>query len=113
MARPSLPLGTWGKVRQHKLPHGGYRAIAHYRDYDGVTRPVERSAATPAVARNRLLEALRDRERISRDGAITSETKVSAVAEIYFAELVKSDKATRTKQDYRGAWERYLVAPLG
>lgn len=113
MARPPLPLGTWGKIRTYPLETGGCRATALYKDYDGVARPVERVGSSAAKARNNLLEALRDRARVSRDGDITVDTKVALVAEMYFAELGRSDKATRTKQDYRGAWNRYLAKPLG
>jgi integrase len=111
MARPTLPLGTWGKVRTQKA-RGGYRAIANYRDFDGVTRPVERNGTSASRARTRLLEAMRDRERISRDNAISADTKVDIVAEIYFAELGRSEKAIRTKQSYRYAWTAYLSKPL-
>ncbi|MEU3624087.1 tyrosine-type recombinase/integrase [Amycolatopsis coloradensis] len=74
---------------------------------------MERNGATKTKAENNLAEALRDRSRAFLDGEITPDTKVSAVAEIYFAELDRSDKAIRTKQDYKGAWKRYLKKPLG
>ncbi|MFE3179074.1 tyrosine-type recombinase/integrase [Amycolatopsis sp. NPDC059090] len=107
-----MPLGTWGKVRTYTLTTGGHRATALYKDYDGVTRPVERRGDSAAKATNALLEALRDRQRAAGDAEITAETKMSAVAKMYFAKLEASDKATRTKQDYRGAWDRYLERPL-
>jgi len=110
--RPPLPLGTWGKVRTFELEGGHWCAVARYKDYDGIARPVERVGETKSKAVNSLLEALRDRAQASRDGEIVPDTKVAAVAEIYFAELDRSDKATRTKQDYRGAWKRYLQGPL-
>lgn len=112
MPRPPMPLGTWGRIRTYALKTGGHRATALYKDYDGVTRPVERAGTSPAKATNALLEALRDRSRAAGDAEITAETKVSVVAEMYFAALNKSDKATRTKQDYRGVWDRYLERPL-
>ncbi|PWV74062.1 hypothetical protein SAMN05421630_110237 [Prauserella marina] len=112
MGRPPLPLGTWGKIRIRKLPSGVHRAIAKYRDYDGVTRRVERVGATNSKAQNNLLEALRDRVRVVRESEITANSKVEVGAAVYFAELKRSDKAVRTKQDYMGAWERYLREPL-
>ncbi|MEW2508421.1 site-specific integrase [Amycolatopsis sp. NPDC047767] len=112
MARPALPLGTWGEVRTYPTSRGGHRATALYKDYDGVTRPVERHGRSPAQARNNLLTALRDRSQATGDSEITAETKVGVVAEKYFKELEQSDKATRTKQDYAGVWHRYLKKPL-
>ncbi|SEP46460.1 site-specific integrase [Amycolatopsis saalfeldensis] len=112
MPRPPMPLGTWGKVRTYARKTGGHRATALYKDYDGVARPVERAGASAAKATNALLEALRDRSRATGDAEITAETKVSVVAEMYFEELAKSDKATRTKQDYKYSWNGYLKRPL-
>jgi hypothetical protein len=37
MARPPLPLGTWGTIRAYKLPNGSWPAVTDYKDYDGVT----------------------------------------------------------------------------
>ncbi|MFI6030456.1 tyrosine recombinase XerC [Amycolatopsis magusensis] len=67
---------------------------------------------TKAQATNNLLEALRDRARVSRDGELTGHSTVGEGAALFFAELERSDKARRTKQDYRGAWNRYLKDPL-
>lgn len=100
MGRPPLPLGTRGKIRMCRLPHGGWRAIANYRDYDGITRPVERVGETKAKAVNNLLQALRDRARRSSDGEIKAESKVSFAADLWFRTIDESDKAARTKQEY-------------
>ncbi len=113
MGRPSLPLGTWGKIRTYDLPHGGTRAVANYKDYDGVTRPVERVGSTKAKAINNLLEALRDRARKSGDGEIKAETKVSVAADMWLKSIDASSKAARTKREYRDTWNRYLATPMG
>ncbi|WIX81711.1 site-specific integrase [Amycolatopsis carbonis] len=112
MARPPLPLGTWGKIRTYALT-GGHRAVANYKDYDGVTRPVERVGATKTQAVNNLLEALRDRARRSSDGEIKPDTKVSVAASMWLKEVDESSKAARTKREYRDTWNRYLAGPLG
>ncbi|MFD9893531.1 tyrosine recombinase XerC [Amycolatopsis sp. NPDC059027] len=78
-----------------------------------MARPVERVGTSAAKAKTNLLEALRDRARHSRDGEITRDTKVSAVALMYFDELGRSDKAIRTKQDYQGIWDRCLESRVG
>jgi integrase len=112
MGRPPLPLGTWGKFRTRETPTGEWRAVAFYKDYDGVTRPVERVGPTLAKAENRLREALRDRARQSGEGIITADSTIGSTAELWLGELDNSEKATRTKREYRQTWERYLRAPL-
>jgi integrase len=113
MGRPPLPLGTWGKIRTIKLPTGMWRAVAKYRDYDGITRPVERVGETASKARTNLLEALRDRARRSSDGEIKPETKVSIAAELWLRSIEDSDRAARTKLTYRDTWNRYLASSVG
>ena len=40
MARPPLPLGTWGTITTEKIRDGSYRALTRFRDTDGNTRRV-------------------------------------------------------------------------
>ena len=60
MARPHLELGTHGRIRVYPDP-AGYRAVCLYRDWDGVTRQVQRQARTKGAAERALAVALRDR----------------------------------------------------
>jgi len=113
MGRPPLPLGTWGKVRVREIADGRYQAIAKYRDYDGITRPVERVGESRKKAENNLLEALRDRSRRGGEGEITPETKVRVAAEMWLRSIDESDKAARTKREYRDTWDRYLAHSMG
>lgn len=113
MARPPLPLGTWGKIRTHQVGPKTFRAIANYKDYDGITRPVERVGESRAKATARLLEHMRDRARRSSDGEIKPETKVAVVAKLWLKRVDESDKAARTKREYRDTWNRYLEKPVG
>jgi hypothetical protein len=83
MGRPSLPLGTFGKVRTYPAPGGGYRCRTLFRDFDGVTRAVERTGKTKAGADRALREALRDRAYAGRDVNITPDTKLAIVAEAW------------------------------
>jgi integrase len=87
--------------------------VANYKDYDGVTRPVERVGSTKAKATNNLLEALRDRARRSGDGEIKPENKVSVAADMWLKSIDESSKAARTKREYRDTWNRYLATPMG
>lgn len=113
MGRPPLPVGTYGEIRCYQLGSERFRAIANYRDYDGVTRPVERVGKSEAKAKARLKEALRDRARRSGGEEITARTRLSVVADLWLRDVGESNKATRTKQTYRESWERDLAKAVG
>lgn len=101
-----------GLFRDAEVPER-FRAIANYRDYDGVTRPVERVGKSEAKAKARLKEALRDRARRSGGEEITARAKLSAVADLWLRDVDESNKATTTKQTYRESWERDLAKAVG
>lgn len=113
MARPPLPIGTYGKVTIYPRPEGGFRARVRFRDYDGAVRHVERHGASRTAATNNLREALRDRGQAVVGSDVTPDTKMSAVAELWLRELDESDRALRTKITYREVWERHLLAAVG
>lgn len=117
MARPPLPVGTYGEIWCLPLANGKFRAIANYRDYDGVTRPVERTGKTEAKARDRLREALRDRGRVDAAGEITPETKLSALAELWFADIAEEvsegKKSPTTGRAYRDRLDNQVIPALG
>jgi integrase len=116
VARPRLPIGTHGEIRTY--PVGGkYRAVANYRDYDGVTRPVERRGKSETQAANNLREALRDRARIDASAEITPETKISAICELWFAdiedEVREGKKSPNTARQYRDRLDNQVIPALG
>lgn len=83
MPRPPLPVGTYGVVRTYPLPNGkGHRATTNFRDFDGVTRRVERSGRTETAAINALREALRDRVQGDGSADVTPNTRVGELAEL-------------------------------
>lgn len=113
MGRPPLPLGTYGAIRVYELGPSRFRARAKYRDYDGVTRPVERVGSSRTGAKNNLKEALRDRGRAMSDGEITPDSTVAAVGELWLRDIDDSDRAIRTKVTYRDVWTRVLRPAVG
>jgi integrase len=62
MARPPLPLGTYGKIKTWQ-ESGAWLARAQFRDFDGAVRPVKRSGKTKAAAIRKLKAALAERQR--------------------------------------------------
>lgn len=99
MGRPPLPLGSWGKIRRYQVGPKSWRAMANYRDYDGVTRPVERSGASGAKAERRLVEDLTNRARVSGNEEITADTRMSEVCRIWMDDF-------RGKARPRQRWRR-------
>src|SRR3712207_1339311 len=110
MGRPGLALGTAGKIRFHATP-SGHRAVAWYRDYDGKCRQVERSAKSKAAAEAALRLALRDRARFDIGGDITPHTRVSVLAEAWFAGL--RNLSPTTMQAYRNRLDQQVLPGLG
>ncbi len=109
MARPHLELGTHGRVRVYPDP-AGYRAVCLYRDWDGVTRQVQRQARTKGAAERALAVALRDRGRPGTGHEITPDTKTAVLAEKWFSEL--EGKSPSTMQAYRDRLDRQVLPAL-
>jgi integrase len=110
MARPHLELGTHGRVRVYPDP-AGYRAVCLYRDWDGISRQVQRQAKTKGTAERALAVALRDRGRSGSGHEITPDTKVAVLAEKWFSEL--EGKTPSTLQAYRDRLDRQVLPALG
>lgn len=117
MPRQPLPIGTHGKVKVNPKASGGFVAKAKYRDYDGVTRIVERSGRTETAATNNLLEALRDRAGAPNSGPVTPDTKFSAVADLWLAEVRDAvdsgDMAPNSLELYERQLRNYVRPALG
>src|SRR3982074_1311017 len=117
MARPPLPIGTYGKIHVSKLDEGRFRARTKFRDYDGITRVVERVGKSKAAAENNLKEALRDRSRVSATGEITTETLVSTLGEQWLTEMDKAaaegKRSANTAEQYRYHFVRHIEKGVG
>ncbi len=110
MARPPLPLGTHGRIRIYRTTTG-YKARTMVRDYDGHLRGVERNAATKSAAETALRVAVRDRGRVGIHAELTPDSKVTAVAEAWWASM--TDLAPSTKQAYRDRLDKQVIPGLG
>lgn len=115
MARPPLPIGTYGEITVTPAPgrRPRFRARVRFRDVDGITRHVERVGASKAAAVNNLREALRDRQWTPTGGEITADSTVGAVGAVWLRDLDESDRAIRTKITYRDVWTRHLEPAVG
>lgn len=111
MARPPLPLGSWGKIKRTELAKGRWVAKARVRDLDGVTRLVERNGRTGAEAERNLSAHLADRTAPSVED-LTSESRLTALWDAYEAHLLEEGRAIRTMERYRYA-STYVLKGLG
>ncbi len=112
MGRPPLAVGTYGRISTS--PYGtGYRARTLYRDFDGVTRRVERHGRTKGSAERALRVALRDRVHVGAGAEITPDTKIAVLAEVWFAEISSQDRSPGTLRAYRDRLDRQVIPALG
>jgi integrase len=117
MARPRLPLGTHGEIRVETLGPRRFRARAQVRDHDGQIRPIERTATSSEAARNRLKEAVRDRDRAGRDGEITGESSVRELGELWLSQVdravAQGKRSPETAKQYRYRFDRHVRDGVG
>ena len=112
MVRPPLPIGTSGRVRTYRTP-SGWRARTSYRDYDGVTREVEKHGRTKAAAERLLATAVRDRAYSGGGAELSPDSRVSALAEAWYAEAEHRGLSPATMAAYRHQLDRHILTPLG
>lgn len=111
MARPPLPLGTWGEIKT-KTIDGKPAAVAYYRDFDGVTRRAQKFGRTKGAAANLLRESLRDRLTPTNE-YLTRESTLTALAEQWVIEIRKSKRAEATKERYEGTIRAHVNKTVG
>jgi hypothetical protein len=112
MARPVLPIGTWGTIRTEKLGSNRFRARARFRDYDGNTRDIEATDTTRPAAVRALKVKLRDRS-TPTDDEINRETRISKLAELWIEEITAEERLTpQTIQRYHTSLNTAVVPAL-
>jgi len=113
MARPQLPIGTWGRIRREQVGPHCWRARARFRDYDGVTREVEAHDTTGAKAENKLRVMLRDRSAPSGDD-ITADTRIRELADVWLEEITTSERiGQQTIDRYTACLRQVILKALG
>jgi integrase len=112
MGRPALALGTFGTLRFYRTGNG-WRVRTLVRDFDGVTRHIERRGRTRNAAEQALKKALRDRTHSGANDKITAFTKVRVLGELWFTELSGNGLSPNTIQLYRDRLDRQVIPSLG
>lgn len=111
MPRPPLVLGTWGKISRAKRANA-WVASARFRDFDGVTRVVERQGPTGRQAEDALVEHFRDRTRM-HGADLTADSKIRELAEQWHTTLIRMRRAPSTVNAYEGSIKRHILPALG
>jgi integrase len=115
MGRPPLAIGTYGAVRTYERGRS-WVARTNFRDFDGVTRPVERTGKSKAAAERALKVELQNRSR-GRAGSLTRESRLSDVAELWFKRMEQraadGDLADSSLDTYRRQLDNHVLIGLG
>ncbi len=123
MARPPLPLGTWGSIRIYPMdvgPNGKpkrHRAVTDFRDFDGKIRRVSRFGKSKAAAENALKIALKERSETSqRNSELTRAHRFGDAARIWIDKITAAAKEGRrslsTVGTYRQQLDRHVLPAL-
>lgn len=116
MARPALPLGTYGRIKTWQ-EGDAVVARARFRDSDGVLRQVKRTGKTKAAAERALKAALVNRQAPIAKGQVSRTSLFSKAAELWFAEFeaaVDEGKRSPASLDtYRSNYRTNIEPALG
>lgn len=119
MPRPSLELGTWGRITRTELkdsngdPNGTWVARTRYRDYDGVTRQVKANGASGAKAETALKVSLRDRKRSQGGEKLTTKSTVEDLLNLWMVTPPpRGSRSPQTLAGYRRCIDKIILPGL-
>lgn len=123
MGRSPLPIGTWGLIRTYPVgqDHNGkpkrHKAVADYRDLDGVVRRVEASGKSVTQATQNLRQKLQNRTLAGRHGDLTTMSRFSQAAELWLSkveEMVREGRRSPgTVETYRRQLTNHILPAMG
>jgi integrase len=113
MARPPLPIGTFGSITTKEVRPGVYRARTRFRDFDGVTREIKGTGRSVAAAVRELKTKVADRTAPSGD-LIGSDMRISQVASIWLS-LYRAEQRSEatTANEYERIIENVVNPAIG
>jgi integrase len=113
MARPPLPLGTWGSITTEKIRDGGYRALTRFRDTDGHTRRVTATGQSKAKAERALRDVLGKRTAPAGE-LVTTETRLTDLANLWITGLEAEGRLEQTTiNEYRRVLDNLVLPRVG
>lgn len=113
MARPPLQLETWGKIRRFTPAGGAPSAVAYYRDSAGKRRRMLRTGPTEPAAERALIAALKQATGASEDHTLTKDSRVSALAAQWYAEVSDGKLKPGTLRTYKVSLDTHITPGLG
>lgn len=113
MPREIKALGTHGNINTKQLPNGSYQAETRIRDYDGITRRVRAVGPTKYKAERNLHAKLLERNAPHKHNTIHAGTKVTDLADIWFAQFQRENDRANTLKRYEGVIQSYLKKRMG
>src|SRR4051812_47512380 len=123
MGRKPLPIGSWGLIRTYPVGVDArgkplrVRAVANYRDFDGITRRVEASGRTATAASQNLRTALQNRSLAGRHGELTGMSRFSEAAELWLSKVdamvEEGRRSPGTVDTYRRQLRNHVLPALG
>ena len=123
LGRKPLPIGTWGLIRTYPVGEDAQgkpirvRAVANYRDFDGITRRVEASGRTATAATQNLRTTLQNRASVGRQGELTAMSRFSAAADLWLAkvdDMVRDGRRSPgTVETYRRQLKNHVLPAMG
>lgn len=113
MARPPLPLETWGTIRDITY-NGTPAAVAYYRDSDGKRRRMLRTGKTKTAARNNLTSAIRERIGIiDDDELLVTDSTIRTLAKQWYAEKSVEGLKQGTLRTYKVSLDGHVLPEIG
>jgi integrase len=113
MSRPTLPLGSYGKITTWQTD-AGYTSRTKFRDFDGVVRPVKRNGKTKTAAERALKAALVERQAPTNDADIKRDSTFGKAADLWFVELEglvrAGQRSPGTLKTYRSIYKTHVKA---
>jgi len=123
MARPPVPIGSWGEISTWIAGTDDdgnptkYKSQARFRDHDGHVRLVSAYAKTKTAAGQALLKKLQDRAKTGQSGDLTAMHKLTHLLDLWevkFKEQIADGRRSPTSLDtYRRAIKNHIRPALG
>jgi len=113
VARPTLPIGTFGTIKTNEVRPGVYRARTRFRDFDGVTREITGTGRSSAAAERELKAKIADRSAPTGD-LIGPDMRISQVADIWLL-LYRAEQRSEatTANEYQRIIENVINPAIG
>ncbi|HSX67980.1 phage integrase central domain-containing protein [Nocardioides sp.] len=118
-----MPIGTWGLIRTYPVAHDEhgkptrFRAMAMFRDFDGVTLSLQARGKTATQASQNLRLRLQNRARAGAGGDLNGMTRFSAAAEVWMSRMEEmvadGRRSSGTVETYRRQLKNHVLPALG